>query len=44
LTGILPLNFELANNASKDLFALSYPDHEWSKELRLVADAILSVP
>jgi septum site-determining protein MinD len=44
LTGILPLNFELANNASKDLFSLSNPSHPWSQELRKVTEAILSVP
>jgi septum site-determining protein MinD len=44
LTGILPLNFEIADNASKDLFSLCYPDHEWSKGLRGVAEAVLSVP
>lgn len=43
LTGILPLNFELADNASKDLFTLSNPDHPWSQELRKVSEAILSV-
>ena len=43
LTGILPLNFELADNASKDLFSLRFPDHPWSKELRKVAAAILEV-
>jgi septum site-determining protein MinD len=43
LTGILPLNFELADNASKDLFSLSNPDHPWSQELRKVTEAILSV-
>lgn len=43
LTGILPLNFELADNGSKDLFTLSNPDHDWSQELRRVTDAILSV-
>jgi len=43
LTGILPLNFEVADNGSKDLFALSNPDHEWSQELSNVTDAILSV-
>lgn len=43
LTGILPLNFELADNGSKDLFVLSNPDHVWSQELRKVTDAILSV-
>ena len=43
LTGILPLNFELADNGSKDLFALNNPGHEWSQELRKVTEAILSV-
>jgi MinD-like ATPase involved in chromosome partitioning or flagellar assembly len=43
LAGILPLNFELADNASKDLFTLSNPDHPWSQELRKVTEAILSV-
>lgn len=43
LTGILPLNYELADNASKDLFTLSNPDHAWSQELRKVTEAILSV-
>jgi MinD-like ATPase involved in chromosome partitioning or flagellar assembly len=43
LTGILPLNFELADNASKDLFSLSNPQHPWSQELRKVTEAILSV-
>jgi MinD-like ATPase involved in chromosome partitioning or flagellar assembly len=43
LTGILPLNFELADNASKDLFSLSNPHHPWSQELRKVTEAILSV-
>ena len=43
LSGILPLNFELANNASKDLFSLSEPGHPWSQELRRITEAILSV-
>ncbi len=43
LAGILPLNFELAGNASKDLFSLSHPRHPWSKELRNVTQTILSV-
>lgn len=43
LSGILPLNFELASNASKDLFSLSDPEHPWSQELRKVTEAILSV-
>jgi septum site-determining protein MinD len=44
LAGILPLNFELANNASKNLFSLSNPGHPWSQELRKVTETILSVP
>lgn len=44
LTCILPLNFELADNASKELFSLRYPLHSWSVELRKVTEAILSVP
>ena len=43
LTSILPLNFELAENASKDLFSLSNPHHSWSQELRKVTETILSV-
>lgn len=43
LAGILPLNFELADNASKDLFSLRNPRHPWSQELRKVTEAILSV-
>ena len=43
VAGILPLSFDMAENASKDLFSLRYPDHEWSKALRGVAEAILAV-
>jgi len=43
LTGILPLSFDMAENASRDLFSLRFPDHEWSKELRKVAAAVLAV-
>ncbi len=43
VAGVLPLTFDMADNASKDLFSLRYPDHEWSKALRGVAQAILAV-
>ena len=43
LAGILPLNFELADNGSRDLFSLVRPEHEWSKGLRGVAEAILAL-
>jgi MinD-like ATPase involved in chromosome partitioning or flagellar assembly len=40
VAGIMPLSFDLADNASKDLFSLRYPDHDWSKALRAVVAAI----
>jgi MinD-like ATPase involved in chromosome partitioning or flagellar assembly len=43
VAGVLPLSFDLAENASKDLFSLRFPDHEWSKALRSVAETILAV-
>ncbi len=43
VAGVLPLSFDIAENASSDLFSLRFPDHEWSKGLRGVADAILAV-
>jgi MinD-like ATPase involved in chromosome partitioning or flagellar assembly len=43
VAGVLPLSFDLADNASHDLFSLRHPDHEWSKALREVAEAILAV-
>jgi len=43
VAGILPLTFAVAENASKDLFALSFPDHEWSRELHKVMGAILAL-
>ena len=43
VAGILPLSFDMAENASSDIFSLRYPDHDWSKGLRGVAEAILAV-
>jgi MinD-like ATPase involved in chromosome partitioning or flagellar assembly len=43
VAGVLPLSFDLAENASSDLFSLRFPDHDWSKGLRGVAEAILAV-
>jgi MinD-like ATPase involved in chromosome partitioning or flagellar assembly len=42
VAGIMPLTFDMAANASKDLFALSRPDHEWSTALREVAEFLLA--
>jgi len=43
VAGILPLSFDIADNASNDLFSLRFPDHDWSKGLREVAQAVLAV-
>ncbi|MFM8369294.1 MAG: MinD/ParA family protein [Chloroflexota bacterium] len=42
VTSVLPLSFDMAENASKDLFSLRYPDHEWSKALRNIVPYILN--
>lgn len=42
VTSVLPLSFDMAENASKDLFSLCYPDHEWSKALKNIVPYILS--
>jgi hypothetical protein len=43
VAGILPLTFDVAENASRDLFSLRHPDHEWSRALRAVAETVLSI-
>ncbi|MDD2922193.1 MAG: MinD/ParA family protein [Anaerolineales bacterium] len=43
VAGVLPLSFDMADNASSDLFSLRFPEHEWSKGLRGVAQAILAL-
>lgn len=43
IAGILPFSYDLEENASSDLFSLCYPDHEWSKGLNNVTEAILAV-
>jgi MinD-like ATPase involved in chromosome partitioning or flagellar assembly len=43
VAGIMPLSFDIAENASKDLYSLCDPAHEWSKGLRQISDAILAV-
>jgi MinD-like ATPase involved in chromosome partitioning or flagellar assembly len=43
VAGILPLSFDLADNASNDLFSLKFPEHNWSKALIGVAEAILAI-
>jgi septum site-determining protein MinD len=43
IAGVMPLTFDVAENASRDLFALSRPEHEWSQALRNVAETIMAV-
>jgi MinD-like ATPase involved in chromosome partitioning or flagellar assembly len=43
VAGVLPLSFDMADNASRDLFSLRYPDHDWSIALRGVADVVLGI-
>lgn len=42
VTSVLPLSFDMAENASKDLFSLCYPDHEWSNALKNIVPYILN--
>jgi len=42
VTSVLPLSFDMAENASRDLFSLCYPDHEWSKALKNIVPYILN--
>ncbi len=43
VAGVMPLSFDLADNASRDIFSLRFPDHDWSKALRGVAQAVLAI-
>jgi hypothetical protein len=43
VAGIMPLTFDLAENASQDLFSLSRPDHEWSLALCEVARTVMEI-
>ncbi|MCZ2128165.1 MAG: MinD/ParA family protein [Anaerolineales bacterium] len=43
VASVLPLSFDIAENASGDLFALRHPQHEWSQALRGVLPYILNI-
>jgi septum site-determining protein MinD len=43
IAGILPLNEEMVELGSSDIFSLRFPDHPWSQTLRKVAAVITSV-
>lgn len=42
VSGVLPLDHEVAANASNHIFYALYPEHEWSKTLAVIAEDILS--
>lgn len=42
VAGILPLDHDVAYNASNHIFSALNPDHEWSKTLNEIADEMLS--
>jgi MinD-like ATPase involved in chromosome partitioning or flagellar assembly len=44
VAGVLPLSFDVADNASNDIFSLRYPEDDWSKALRGVAATVLAIP
>jgi MinD-like ATPase involved in chromosome partitioning or flagellar assembly len=43
VAGVLPLSEDIVDLASRDLFSLYDPNHPWSKGIKGVADAILSL-
>ena len=42
IVGLLPLNSEMAGLASSEVFAVHYPDHPITQELKVVANRIMS--
>ncbi len=43
VAAVLPLSLEVADNSSRDLFSLKYPDDKWSQGIKQVAQAILAL-
>jgi MinD-like ATPase involved in chromosome partitioning or flagellar assembly len=43
VAGVLPLNEDMVELASSDIFSLRFPDHPWSQELRRAAKIILNL-
>jgi CO dehydrogenase nickel-insertion accessory protein CooC1 len=43
VVGVLPLNEEMVELGSSDIFSLAFPKHAWSKGITGVADAILKI-
>jgi len=43
VAGVMPLSEDLVELASKDIFSLRFPDHDWSKAIIGVAEAIMGI-
>jgi MinD-like ATPase involved in chromosome partitioning or flagellar assembly len=43
VAGVMPLNEEMVDMGSADIFSLRFPDHPWSQALRNVAQTILAL-
>jgi len=43
VAGVLPLNEDMVEMGSADIFSLRFPDHAWSQELRRAAKIILGL-
>jgi MinD-like ATPase involved in chromosome partitioning or flagellar assembly len=43
VAGVLPLNEDMVELGSADIFSLRFPDHPWSQELRNAAKTILNL-
>ncbi len=41
VVGVLPLDEELMDLGSKDIFSLCFPDHPWSQTIRKMAQAVI---
>lgn len=42
VAAVLPLSEDVIYNASNDLFALRFPDHDWSRRVRALAERVMT--
>lgn len=43
VAGVMPLSEDLVALGSKDIFSLRTPDHDWSRAIEEIADAVLAI-
>jgi MinD-like ATPase involved in chromosome partitioning or flagellar assembly len=41
VAAVLPLSEDVVYNASNDLFTMRYPDHDWSRRVKALADIVM---